>query len=405
MALFTFMVVMVGPAKAMGAFPWWNVRFFDGIYYLIDHNSGWQEQLETWEVMSLEEAMHADPEMGIYIHGHSHQGSGSTEHPPIWNSQARQWLISLQPPGPNDYLALSLDLPLLYMRVEEKQREEERRNEERRWQACKGSRSQEWQEWQPHSWWDWEDASGCGGSTPSSSSTGYSGPATWEPEEGRSPWHPKWSNERYFTRGWGSACKRHQRRGCEQRGEPVPDHLMAKKTELAKGFKKEMMELVKKAKKAAEASSDSEMPEKGKKEEPAKAASTPGDESSSEWSYDPKTKRRSDSPMPGKHGPRWKGTPPNLAKVPVGDKKELEVEKMLKAKIKEEEEEDDDEEDSEEPEKANKKKKKRRRKSKKPEKGGVKPDEPGDGYGGDGGAGGGGGGGAGEGTAAVTAAA
>ena len=132
MALFTFMVVMVGPAKAMGAFPWWNVRFFDGIYYLIDHNSGWQEQLETWEVMSLEEAMHADPEMGIYIHGHSHLGSGSTEHPTIWNSQARQWLISLQPPGPNDYLALSLDLPLLYMRVEEKQREEERRNEERR---------------------------------------------------------------------------------------------------------------------------------------------------------------------------------------------------------------------------------------------------------------------------------
>ena len=136
-----------------------------------------------------------------------------------------------------------------------------------------------------------------------------------------------------------------------------------KKTELAKGFKKEMMELVKKAKKAAEASSDSEMPEKGKKEEPAKAASTPGDESSSEWSYDPKPKRRSDSPMPGKHGPRWKGTPPNLAKVPVGDKKELEVEKMLKAKIKEEEEEDDDEEDSEEPEKAKEKKKREEEKA------------------------------------------
>ena len=138
------------------------------------------------------------------------------------------------------------------------------------------------------------------------------------------------------------------------------------------------------------------MPEKGKKEEPAKAASTPGDESSSEWSYDPKPKRRSDSPMPGKHGPRWKGTPPNLAKVPVGDKKELEVEKMLKAKIKEEEEEDDDEEDSEEPEKAKKKRKREEEKARSLRRVGVKPDEPGDGYGGDGGAGGGGGGGAGR---------
>ena len=212
-----------------------------------------------------------------------------------------------------------------------------------------------------------------------------------------------WNNERYYTRGWGSACKRHQRRACEQRGEPVPDHLLPKKIELAKGFKKEMMELVKKSKKVAEASSDSEMPEAGKKAEPEKAPSPEeDDESSSSWSYNPKPNRRSDSPMPGKHGPRWKGTPRTVAKVPVGDKQELEVEKYLKSRIKEEEEEDDDEEDSEEPEKAKKKKKKRRRKSRKPEKGGVKPDGPGDGHGG---AGGGGGGGAGEGPAAVTAAA
>lgn len=399
MALLTFLVVMVGPAKAMEPFPWWNVRLFDGIYYLVDHNSGWQEQLETWEVMSLEEAMQADPEMAIYIHGHSNLGSGTTQHPPVWNAQARQWLMSLQPPGPNDHMALSLDLPLLYMRVEEKQREQERKNEEARWQACKGSRSQGWQ---PYSWWDWEEGMG-GGSTPSSSSTGYTGPGTWEPEEGWNPWHPKWNNERYYTRGWGSACKRHQRRACEQRGEPVPDHLLPKKIELAKGFKKEMMELVKKSKKVAEASSDSEMPEAGKKAEPEKAPSPEeDDESSSSWSYNPKPNRRSDSPMPGKHGPRWKGTPRTVAKVPVGDKQELEVEKYLKSRIKEEEEEDDDEEDSEEPEKAKKKKKKRRRKSRKPEKGGVKPDGPGDGHGG---AGGGGGGGAGEGPAAVTAAA
>ena len=154
-----------------------------------------------------------------------------------------------------------------------------------------------------------------------------------------------------------------QRRACEQRGEPVPDHLLPKKIELAKGFKKEMMELVKKSKKVAEASSDSEMPEAGKKAEPEKAPSPEeDDESSSSWSYNPKPNRRSDSPMPGKHGPRWKGTPRTVAKVPVGDKQELEVEKYLKSRIKEEEEEDDDEEDSEEPEKA---KKKRRREEEK----------------------------------------
>ena len=51
-----------------------------------------------------------------------------------------------------------------------------------------------------------------------------------------------------------------------------------------------------------------------------------------------------------------------MAKVPVGDKQELEVEKYLKSRIKEEEEEDDDEEDSEEPEKAKKKKEEEKKK-------------------------------------------
>ena len=91
------------------------------------------------------------------------------------------------------------------------------------------------------------------------------------------------------------------------------------------------------------------MPEVGKKEEPAKAPSSCQDDSS--------PKRRSDSPMPGKHGPRWKGTPPILCK-PVGDKKELELEK---AKIKEEEEEEDDEESSELEKAKNKKKKKKKK--------------------------------------------
>ena len=365
-ALIIFMVVMLGPAKAMEMLPWWNVRLFD--------------------------------EMAIYIQGHSDTESGTTQHPPVWNSHAGQWLISLQPPGPTDQIALSLDLTLLYMRVVQKQREGERRN---RWTACKGSRSQEWQ---PYNYYQWEEAGGAGGgssSHPSSSSTGYTGHASWwepeegweEPEEGWRARYPKWSEDRYYTRGWGSSCKRHERRGFEQRGEPVPDHLLPKKTELSKGLKKEMMELVKKSRKVREASSESDLPEPGKKTEPEKAADTPGDESSSDWSFagKPRPKRRSESPMPGKHGPRFKGTPPFPERTSVGEKK-----------IKEEEEEDDDDDESEEPEKAKKKKKKRRRKSRKPEKGGVsKHDEPGNGSGG-GGADGGGGAGA---APAVTAAA
>ena len=151
----------MGPAKAMAALPWWNVRLFDGVYYLIDDTTGWRQELDTWEVLSLEEAMEADPEMKMFIHGHSQLESASTEHPAVWNFQARQWLISLQPPSPHDQLALSLDLPLLYLRVGRKQQEEERR-----WQAWEASRSQKWQ---PYNWWDWEEpGNGCG-STPSSS--------------------------------------------------------------------------------------------------------------------------------------------------------------------------------------------------------------------------------------------
>ena len=128
-----------------------------------------------------------------------------------------------------------------------------------------------------------------------------------------------------------------------------------KKTELSKGLKKEMMELVKKSRKVREASSESDLPEPGKKTEPEKAADTPGDESSSDWSFagKPRPKRRSESPMPGKHGPRFKGTPPFPERTSVGEKK-----------IKEEEEEDDDDDESEEPEKAKKKEKKKKKKQK-----------------------------------------
>eukprot|EP00435_Cladocopium_sp_Y103_P034037 s1151_g8.t1 len=111
-----FLGFFLGPVEGHPNFPWWNVRFFDGVFYLINHVSGWQEELEAWQVASLEEAFHQDPEMQIYIMGHSQMGSGSTNYAPIWNQQASQWLLSTAEAGPNQQAGQMLDLELLYYR-------------------------------------------------------------------------------------------------------------------------------------------------------------------------------------------------------------------------------------------------------------------------------------------------
>lgn len=126
---------------------------------------------------SLKEAMACDPEMYNY---------------------SQQWLFQTQAAGHGPELAQGLCLDLLYWRLQENQRRKEQaslKNQALKDEACKG-----WEGWQSH-WWQepWQEA----------------GVQRERPRQ----------LPRYLTRGWGSACKRHAKRGYEARGEPVPDHL------------------------------------------------------------------------------------------------------------------------------------------------------------------------------------
>ena len=400
----------LGPVEGHPNFPWWNVRFHDGTFYLINHVSQWQEELAMWQVVSLEEAFEHDPEMQVYIMGHSQMGSPSTNYAPIWNPQASQWLLATTPPGPNQQAGQMLDLELLYYRVEEKQRREQDRITTRwsRGQEARKGCDKSWEN-DPVYWWAhkknepdngwWEEE--WGSSHPSSGSARSS----WEPDEAdptgpsrpSSSSTPKWSNERYLARGWGSACRRHQRNQYKQRGEPIPEHLKPRPTtgQMAQYYKRQMMSLVRQCQNLAEGWATPPEPEEAE-DEPAMAdaptspADFGGDTSSSEMSVT--APRRSRSMSRGKHGPRTvgRGTPANPERNtlrppnperntlrPEPEKAEPEPEKAEhepknahgkpgKAKlkdppIKEEEEEDDDES---EPENAkHKKKKKRKRKS------------------------------------------
>ena len=144
----------LGPVEGHPNFPWWNVRFHDGTFYLINHVSQWQEELAMWQVVSLEEAFEHDPEMQVYIMGHSQMGSPSTNYAPIWNPQASQWLLATTPPGPNQQAGQMLDLELLYYRVEEKQRREQDRITTRwsRGQEARKGCDKSWEN-DPVYWW------------------------------------------------------------------------------------------------------------------------------------------------------------------------------------------------------------------------------------------------------------
>ena len=383
----------LGPVEGHPNFPWWNVRFFDGTFYLINHVSQWQEELSMWQVLSLEEAFQQDPEMQIYIMGHSQMGSPSTNYAPIWNSQASQWLLATNPAGPNQQAGQMLDLELLHYRVEEKQRREQNRiiNRWSKGEEARKGCGKSWENdpvywWAPkkepdHGWWeeDWGSSHHSSGSARSS----------WEPDEAWPPGPsepssstPKWSNERYLARGWGSACRRHQRNQYKQRGEPVPEHLQPRPTtgQMAKYYKRQMMSLVRQCQNLA--GQDDKSPAEPEEAEPEPAmADDPtspadcDDSSSSEMSVT--APRSSRSMSRGKRGHPESGTlgPPTPAepeKAKTRDSakaspKESPI-KPEKAKTKDppikEEEEEDDDDDETEPEKAkHKKKKKRKRKS------------------------------------------
>ena len=305
-------IFFLGPVEGHPNFPWWNVRFFDGTFYLINHVSQWQEELSMWQVLSLEEAFQQDPEMQIYIMGHSQMGSPSTNYAPIWNSQASQWLLATNPPGPNQQAGQMLDLELLHYRVEEKQRREQNRviNRWSKGEEAKKGCGKSWENdpvywWahkkkEPdHGWWeeDWGSSHHSSGSARSS----------WEPDEAWPPGPsepssstPKWSNERYLARGWGSACRRHQRNQYKQRGEPVPEHLQPRPTtgQMAKYYKRQMMSLVRQCQGLAEEERKSPAEPEEAEPEPAMA-----DDPTSPADWDDSSSSEMTVTAPGHPGP------------------------------------------------------------------------------------------------------
>ena len=64
-------VALLATKPATGyPFQWWRVRTWHGRYYYI-YQSGRYEELQDWEVESLEEAFIQEPEMAVFITGMS----------------------------------------------------------------------------------------------------------------------------------------------------------------------------------------------------------------------------------------------------------------------------------------------------------------------------------------------
>lgn len=384
------------PAKAAPDFPWWNIRFFDGQYYLADSSTGWQQALEDWETESLEEAMLHDQEMEYFIHGHSWLETGALDGPPIWSSQSQQWLVHPGPLGPMDQPAIGLDLRMFQWRARERLRKE-REQQIRDWSewedACKGKgKGQQWQRGE----WRWVEPAKAWDSR-SSSSTACGSWSSWEtpqqPHPPNSGSHPRWSDQRYLGRGWGSACKRWQKRAYEQRGETPPDHLMPQRIKLAKGYKKQMAEILKASKQAQRAESEDDLPScsesESKSSEPAKARESSDSEESERQGYyrSGMGSAAARGTSRGKHGPRYSPNLPPVSEEPA----------KAKAEEKEDDEEEEDEpgkaeemevDDEEEDGKKKKRRRRRRKRTKSPVKDRDESEDPGKGHGPDKGPGG-----------------
>ena len=76
--------------KPVRGFPieWWRIRVWEGKFYYI-YRSGYYEELQQWEVESLEEAFTTEPEMAVFIMGQSQMHSRAVgEWPPYWNVES-----------------------------------------------------------------------------------------------------------------------------------------------------------------------------------------------------------------------------------------------------------------------------------------------------------------------------
>ena len=226
--------------------------------------------------------------------------------------------------------------------------------------------------WEPgQGYWEPDQGSWGTSSGASSSSAGCAGgrepeqPWRWRAEEG---WYqpyvgdkrprPDFEAPRFGTRGFGSSCRRMERRWLQRRGEETPDHLKPVKAKMTKEVKTKMKELIKQMRDIDEASSESELPEVPK---PEKAPDTDTESSSS---FDFRGGEGNAKARDGSGKRMWKGTPSNAAKLSLVPE---EPAMAVEPKVEEEEDEDEDMGDGkEEPAEAGKKKKKKkRRKSKK----------------------------------------
>ena len=352
------------------------VRQFNQKYYFI-HENGYYVEMDPDHVESLEEAFTYHPEMAMCIHGHSQLWQDVGPHPPVWDDGSQQWLISRVEPARGSCVAWEIDLD--------------------DYKPAKG-----WW-WDYSDWGDWRDQAWKG---------------SWDDWQdwGTKAWKgcdkPKWSEDRYATRGYSSATRRHQKRALEREGMPVPDHLKPVKAQYCQEVKREMKKLWLAMRQAAQASSEDEMPSykpaKAKDEEEDKDSRRSPSVSSSYSSEPARGSRAHRSPSPAKglkrewrerscerserrerssssstHPARvWRGTPSRPKEagtlLPVTEEEEKPEKALVKTKTEktQEPEKATKTEDTEEPEKADEEEKKRR-KNKKSEggQGGVPDDQ------------------------------
>eukprot|EP00438_Fugacium_kawagutii_P006963 Skav203629 [mRNA] locus=scaffold935:952418:955477:+ [translate_table: standard] len=273
------------PATGM---PWWRIRVWDNRFFYA-HASGWWDELPDWEQESLQEAFYWEPEMAVYIYGHS-QTCHFDEWAPVWNQDAREWQTSRTRPGPDQFEAQEIDL-------------------EDFWRSARGHHG-----------------------TPASSS--------WEkPAKAK---RPAWSEGRYAARGYASAERRMKKRFLQRAGKEVPEELKPVKAELASEIKRQMKALWLKAKKVEEAENESQLPDLQESEEVDSSESQdtrdPSMESSSSCSEPGKADRRGGGrptlglprslSRPGKKGPR-------VTLAPVPEEEPAKAKKPAKAEKKE----------------------------------------------------------------------
>ena len=308
MALVLLLALLGQPVKAARDFEWWNVRIFDGKFYIVNPATGWYEDLGWWESQSLQEVLDNNEPMLWFINGHSGMGSEAFAYPPVWDFQSSLWMAQGGAPLNTQQPARALDMQQMV---------------DDYYQQCMSSHGDT--VWQPDT--GWVDLSIPQSSRPSRSDNAWNGNA-WR---GREPYSKPGYGGRHLTRGYGADCRRQQRRQLKEKGMPIPTDLQPVKAKFSGEIKKQMKALLLKQKQLKEASSDSELPdvkaeledeEEGEEEEGEKEEDTgPSSSSSSSLDVDRrkpvKAATRVWQGRAKSEAPMGRGTPAKVVKVPL----------------------------------------------------------------------------------------